>query len=444
MKETTVKHGRMAGVEKDGFTLFRGIPYAQPPVGELRWRAPRESKPWDGVYRADKWPCRSIQEIRKDTFYDKEFYDEPEYQTPVSEDSLYLNIWTPAKEAGEKLPVAFWIHGGAFMGGFGHEKEFDGEGYCRRGVILVTVNYRLGPIGFLVHPWLSDESKENGGPAVSGNYGILDQIAALKWVRENIEAFGGDPDNITVFGQSAGCMSVQTLVSSPLTKGMIAKAILQSGVGLSCDHTLAKAELEGVQFAVNAGVNSLEEMRALSFEQIMAAAGPIIMKGFPTMELPYTPVIDGVVLKDGYNSTVEQGRTHDIPYMVGSTLNDIATSRENLAKGIRGKVFDGSKRWCVEQQNNGRRPSWLYYFTRQLPGDAAGAFHSSELWYMFGTYGRCWRPFTEADGALSDRMMDYWTNFMKTGDPNGTGLTAWAPYRDDCDMMEFDAEEHWR
>lgn len=438
MKETTVKQGRIAGVEKDGYTLFRGIPYAKPPVGELRWRAPREPEPWDGVYRADKWPNRSMQEDREDPFYGKEFRDEPEYQTAVSEDSLYLNIWTPAKAAGEKLPVAFWIHGGAFMGGYGHEKEFDGEGYCKRGVILVTINYRLGPIGFLAHHWLSEENRAEGKPAVSGNYGILDQIAALRWVRENIEAFGGDPDNITVFGQSAGCMSVQTLVSSTLTRGMISKAILQSGVGLSYDHTLAKAELEGVQFAANAGVNSLEEMRALSFEQIMAAAGPIIMKGFATMELPYTPVIDGVVLENGYNSALEQGKTHNIPYMVGSTMNDIATSRDELTKGERGKVYAGSKKWCQELLNNGRNPGFLYYFTRQLPGDDAGAFHSSELWYTFGTYGRCWRPMTEGDAKLSETMLDYWTNFMKTGGPNGAGLPVWKPYRDDSDMMEFD------
>lgn len=439
MRETQIRQGRIAGVEKDGYTLFRGIPYAQPPVGELRWRAPQGPKPWEGVYQADKWPCRSMQESHEDPMYDKEFYDDPEYMTPVSEDSLYLNIWTPAKNPGEKLPVAFWIHGGAFMGGYGHEKEFDGAAYCKRGVILVTINYRLGPIGFLAHPWLSQESREDGGPSVSGNYGILDQIAALGWVRENIEAFGGDPDNITVFGQSAGCMSVQTLVSSPLTKGMIAKAILQSGAGLSYDHTLAKAEQEGLEFSANAKVNSLEEMRALSFEQVMAAAGPVIMKGFPTMELAYTPVIDGMVLEDGYDAVMEQGKIHDIPYLIGSTLNDIATDLNEVAKGNLGKVYDGSRDWCLNRLNNGRAPAWLYYFIRQLPGDDAGAFHSSELWYTFGTYGRCWRPMTGGDAALSEQMVDYWANFMKTGDPNGGDLPRWEPYRDDNDTMIFDA-----
>ena len=440
MKEAQLKQGRIFGAEKEGYTIFKGVPYAKPPVGQLRWRPPQVLEPWDGIYQADKWPCRSMQETnRPDPFYDKEFYDEPEYQTPASEDSLYLNIWTPAKTAGEKLPVAFWIHGGAFMGGFGHEKEFDGAAYCKRSVILVTINYRLGPMGFLAHPWLSAESATEGDPAVSGNYGILDQIAALKWVRENIEAFGGNPDNITVFGQSAGCMSVQTLVTSPLTKGLISKAILQSGVGLSYDHTLAKAELEGTQLAANAGVNTLEELRSLSFEQVMAAAGPIIANGFPTMELPYTPVIDGVVLEDGYDAALQQGKVHDIPYLVGSTMNDIATELDEVAKGNLGKVYDGTRAWCQARLNSGHAPAWHYYFVRQLPGDDAGAFHSSELWYTFGTYGRCWRPMTDGDAALSGQMLDYWTNFMKTGDPNGGGLPRWEPYRGDGDTMIFDA-----
>lgn len=438
METVKTKKGWISGIEKSGYTLFLGVPYAQPPVGELRWRAPRELQSWAGIRRADVFPCRSMQEIRPNPFYDKEFYDEPEYQTEVSEDSLYLNIWTPAKGAGEKLPVAFWIHGGGFLGGFGHEKEFDGAAYCQRNVILVTINYRLGPIGFLAHPWLSEENKAEGKSAVSGNYGILDQIAALKWVRDNIEVFGGDPDNITVFGQSAGCMSVQTLVSSPATRGLISKAILQSGVGLSYDHPLAQAEQEGLEFAANAGVNSLEEMRALSFEQIMAAAEPFIMKGIPTMRLPYTPVIDGVVMEDGYDAVMKQGKIHDIPYIVGCTMNDITTSREEAAKGERGKVYADSKRWCVEQLKNGSSPAYFYYFTRQLPGDDAGAFHSSELWYTFGTYGRCWRPMTEGDAKLSADMVDYWTNFMKTGDPNGGDLPNWKPYRDDGDMMTLD------
>ena len=438
MAQVSVKQGLLQGVEKDGYDVYYGIPYAKAPVGALRWHAPVPPEPWDGLRSAAEFPNRSMQETdRKDPFYGKEFYDEDRYQTPVSEDSLYLNVWTPSGSAGDRLPVAFYIHGGAFMGGFGHEKEFDGAAHCRRGVILVTVNYRLGPWGFLAHPWLSAERAAEGGPAVSGNYGILDQIAALRWVRENIAAFGGDPENITVFGQSAGGMSVQTLLSSPLTEGMFSRAILQSCVGLSYDHPLARAEAEGLRFAENAGVHSLEEMRLLTPEQVHAAAAPIIMEGFPKMELPYTPVIDGYLLTTGYDAAMREGRTHAVPTVVGSTKNDIATDAEAVARGELGKVYAGSMAWAEAQAALGRN-AYLYYFTRQLPGDDAGAFHSSELWYTFGTLGRCWRPLTEADLRLSEQMLDYWTAFMKTGAPNGPGLAVWPVYQKPGDMMTFD------
>lgn len=429
MKLAETKKGTVAGVEKDGYSLFLGIPYAKAPVGELRWRAPQESDCWDGIYYAAKYPNRSMQEAHPMEFFDKEFYDDSERETPYSEDSLYLNIWTPAKEEGERLPVAMWIHGGAFLGGYGHEKEFDGEAYCRRGVILVTVNYRLGPLGFLAHPWLTEENRTMGGSGVSGNYGSLDQIAALKWVRENIAVFGGDPENITVFGQSAGGESTHTLISSPLTKGMISKAIIQSGLGLTRDRTLADAERDGLEFSENAGVHSLEEMRNLTTEQVFAAAGPLIGRGFATDSMTFAPNIDGYLLDQGFDEALDQGDIHNIPYMVGSTMQDIRVDPKKLACGERGIVYECCKHWGATRQNTSSLPAWVYYFTRQLPGDDAGAFHSSELWYMFGTLNRCWRPSTEADFALSEQMLDYWTNFMKTGDPNGGELAVWEPYR---------------
>ena len=439
MKTITCRYGTIEGLEREDYALFLGIPYARAPVGVLRWHRPLPPEPWEGVREAKHFPNRSMQEVHEDPFYDKEFYDEAAYQTPVSEDSLYLNIWTPAKSAGEKRPVALWIHGGAFMGGFGHEKEFDGAAYCRRGVILVTVNYRLGPWGFLAHPLLSAEAGAEGGPAVSGNYGILDQIAALRWVRENIDAFGGDPENITVFGQSAGGMSVQTLLTSPLTRGMIAHAVLQSCVGLSYDHDLRSAEELGLWFARNAGAESLEELRSLTPEQVFAAAGPVIMAGFPTMELPYTPIRDGWVLTEGYDRAMNEGGTHPIPTIVGSTLNDIATEREAVERGERGKVYAGTLAWAEAAKKLGR-PVWRYDFRRQLPGDEAGAFHSSELWYMFGTLDRCWRPMTEGDHELSEQMLDYWTNFMKTGDPNGEGLPRWEAFTTIGNAAVFDVK----
>ena len=268
--ETKTKYGQVHGVQKDGYTVFRGVPYAKPPVGEKRFCPPEEPACWEGVYKADHFGCVCPQtEHEPDSFYGKEFYLDPEFGMNQSEDCLYLNIWTPANTVDEKLPVAFWIHGGAFMHGFSHESEFDGAAYCERGVILVTINYRLGAFGFLAHPWLSEES----GVGRSGNYAILDQIAALKWVKENIAAFGGDPENITVFGQSAGCMSVQTLISSPLTENWISKAIFQSAggydTGLNRDMPLSEAETIGQEFVELSGAKSLEELRAIPAEKIV-------------------------------------------------------------------------------------------------------------------------------------------------------------------------------
>lgn len=440
MIRVNVKQGWLEGVRLEDCTVFWGVPYARPPVGELRWRAPREPEPWEGVYRADRYPNRCMQEEFPMEFYDKEFYDDEERKTPRSEDGLYLNLWTPARQPGERLPVAVWLHGGALLGGYGHEKEFDGAAYCRRGVILVTVNYRLGPLGFLAHPWLTQESRALGGPASSGNYGTLDQIAALRWVRANIEAFGGDPDRITVFGQSAGGESTQTLLSSPLAKGLFARAIIQSGLGLLCERTLAEAEQDGVEFAQNAGVQSLEELRSLSAEQIYAAAGPLIGRGFADGRMTFAPNRDGWVLDRGFGEALEQGLVHDVPCMVGSTMQDIRVDLERLAAGERGMVYDSCLHWGEAQRANGRGPVWTYYFTRQLPGDDAGAFHSCELWYMFGTLERSWRPFTPEDADLSRRMLDYWTNFMKTGDPNGPGLPRWEPYAGESDVQILDVE----
>lgn len=423
MNVVKTKYGYLEGLEKEGYSLFAGIPYAKPPVGALRWKAPQPVDAWEGVREAKAFQNRSMQDVRRTAgFYDKEFYDEG-WQTPVSEDGLYLNIWTPAKEAGEKLPVAFWIHGGAFTGGFGHEKEFDGEGYCKRGVILVTINYRLGVFGFLAHPELSAES----GNHISGNYGILDQIAALEWVYENIAAFGGNPENITVFGQSAGCMSVRTLVSSDLTGNKINRAILQSGLGLSADKTLREAEEEGMELQRMAGASGIADLRAIDAATLQTYSKQLAdSKGMGA--LIYTPVIDGYVMKDGYDQALREGKIKDISYMAGCTGDDIDRMMGPADENGHGLMYHGVCDWAVNQEKLGRKPAYVYYFTRQLPGDDAGAFHSSELWYMFETWKRCWRPFTKEDSVLSAHMMDAWTNFMKTGNPNAGGKGDWKPY----------------
>lgn len=429
--KTAVRQGLLEGVRQNGFTVFKGVPYARPPVGELRFKAPQPPEKWDGVRQANNFSAKSAQTGQPPgSFYDKEFYSNPEFQVPLSEDSLYLNIWTPASDIAERLPVAFWIHGGAFLGGFGSELEFDGEAWCRRGVILVTINYRVNAFGFLAHPWLTAENERG----ISGNYGILDQIAALQWVYDNIAAFGGDPDRITIFGQSAGSMSVQTLVSTELTGKLIHGAILQSAggydSGLNRDRTLAEAEVIGEKFIQACGVSSLAGLRALSTEDILAAAGAIVAEAFQSggvTALPFTPTIDGCLLQAGYNDIIDGGAHKDIPYMIGSTQNDIGVDPEKLAAGDKGRLHRGCVNWSLKNEALGRGPAFVYYFSRRLPGDDQGAFHSAELWYMFGTLDRCWRPWQPCDRELSDRMLDYWTNFVRQGDPNGDHLPLWIP-----------------
>ena len=264
------KYGILEGVQEEGYAKFLGVPYAQPPVGALRWKRPQPPRHWDGIRKADHFSHRAWQTVQEPPRdgqginYAKEFYENPAFMPEMDEDCLYLNIWTPDVSTDKKLPVAFYIHGGAFLNGFGSEIEFDGEAFARRGVILVTINYRLGAFGFFAHPGLKQEDPDG----CCGNYGIYDQIAALQWVRDNIANFGGDPDKITIFGQSAGAMSVQTLLSSPLTKGMIAGAILQSGGGykggFNSNRTLEQAEMLGNKYMEICGASTLEDMRALS------------------------------------------------------------------------------------------------------------------------------------------------------------------------------------
>ncbi len=440
MVETTL--GKIEGADMGSYVEYRSVPYAKPPVGELRWKAPQKLEPWDGVYEAKEFGCRCMQVDHDSSLYTKEFYSQEAFLRESSEDCLYLQIWAPKENKGQKLPVAFWIHGGAFLGGYRNEQEFDGKAYCDRGVILVSVEYRCNIFGFLAHPWLTAESESH----CSGNYGILDQIAALGWVYENIGAFGGDKDNITVFGQSAGAMSVQTLVSTKLTGNMIAKAILQSGGsygrGLHRDITLSEQEKAGEVFSEILGAGSLEEMRAKPAEEIMAAMNPFMEKMMPVMkDIFLTPTIDGKVLEGTYYGLMDAGKIKDIPYMVGSTKDDILSEPGMAERGEMPPLYHGSIAFSHKLEELGRNPAYVYYFTRDLPGSNDGAFHSSELWYMFGTLGRCWRPMEKQDYALSERMLGYWVNFMKTGNPNGDGLEEWKPCtKADPAIMEFDCD----
>lgn len=436
-REVVTKYGRIAGIEQESWMEFRGIPFAKAPVGELRWKAPVAPESWEGTYYADQFKAKSMQREGSSPPWDKDFYDDPAFERPSSEDCLYLNIWAP-KEA-ENCPVAIWIHGGAFMGGFSSEKEFDGAAYAKRGVIFVSIQYRLGVLGFLAHPWLTAEA------GTSGNYGILDQIAAINWVYDNIAAFGGDPENITIFGQSAGAMSVQTLISSPLTGDRIKRAILQSGgsygEGLHRDMTLAEAEQYGLMFSEMMQAEDLAALRALPAEEIFAATDAFMAKAMPKAHgLFLTPNIDGILLTDGYYAVIDQGKIKDIPYMLGSTKNDI-TVEGDPKDPTESPLHRGCLAFSKKLEELGRKPAYVYYFQRNLPGDEQGAWHSAELWYMMGTLGRCWRPFTPEDYALSNQMLDYWCNFMRNGNPNGAGLPEWKPCSSaDGFVQTFDVE----
>ena len=426
----TVEGGKVQGVpsEAPGVTVFKGIPYAAAPVGDLRWKAPQAVTPWEGVKVCDTFgPIAWQAGNAPGTFYGDEFYWQG---TPdCNEDCLYLNVWAPSKSLGKKagLPVALWIHGGAYMNGYGYEVTMDGDQWAKRDVILVTINYRLGTFGFLSHPELTAEQGQ------SGNYGFMDQVAALQWVRDNIAAFGGDPTRITVFGQSAGAMSVKTLLISPLSRELMAGAIIQSGGGLGT-RGLAPAQgvpqafydAQGKDIMDNAGLPTLADMRAASAQDIFGASGKYMAAGKGFVML--SPHNDGYSLTETFDEALYDGSIAQVPIMIGYNKDDMGM--------LGGASVD---RFCAVRDSLGC-PVYEYEFLRELPTDeahpasASGAFHSAELWYMFGTLDRSWRPFTEADHALSSRMLDAWTDFCKFGNPGWAAYKQGAPFKQNFDI----------
>lgn len=428
-----VEGGKVKGVETtlEGVYVYKGIPYAAAPVGELRWKAPQPVTPWKGVKLADTFGAPSLQEKHQPGGYTSEFFFEgdPEF----SEDCLYLNVWTKAPgEKDRKLPVALWIHGGAYTAGWGWEPEMDGKVWASKDVVLVTFNYRLGVFGFLAHPFLSEENEHH----VSGNYGLLDQIAALKWVHNNIAAFGGDPDNITIVGQSAGAGSVKNLVSSPMTGDLIKKAVIQSGGGVTDRPMLQATGLEKI--AENnkrifdwAGYDTIEKMRNASAEDIFNINRRYREETGKWNGIQTSPIVDGWVSPQSFDDAAREGKIKDIPYMIGFTLDDM------------GVLTEGIDLFC-ELRNKAGKAVYAYQFARPLPDDVAGshdmkgAFHSSELWYTFKSLDRSDRPFTRADYELAEHMSNCWTNFFKSGNP-GEGWRAYTV--DHPDYMIFKLSE---
>lgn len=439
-----VEGGLVEGVPAEiaGVTVYRGIPYAAPPLGNLRWKAPQPVIPWQGVKKADKFGHPGYQSVHYPGGYTTEWgYGD---EAPYSEDCLYLNVWTKAPgDPSRKLPVALWIHGGGYQEGWGSEPEFDGQEIANKDVALVSINYRLGIFGFMPHPELSAESPHH----VSGNYGIQDQIQALRWIRVNIAQFGGDPDNVMIFGQSAGAGSVRTLCASPLTRGLFNKAIIMSGGGLSTAKesstpavfrpiTMQQAEQNTKKIMDWAGLTSLEKMRKASTEMLYSLGRIYQAATGDKIGITQFPIVDGYVSTETFDDAAVNGDLPNIPIMIGFTLNDIM------------RMGEGIGLFCTTMEKQGRI-AWAYQFARPLPTDGRsnvleGAFHSSDLWYVFKSLKHnTWRPWTAGDWQLSERMLTAWTNFCKYGNPNGNAdpkdkKAEWKPYtKKNPQMMVF-------
>ncbi|MBQ3137172.1 MAG: carboxylesterase family protein [Clostridia bacterium] len=400
--------GEIKGIASEGIIDFKGIRYA---TGK-RWAYPEIVTEWEGVYDATAYGNCSYQprsfyneeENPGKVFYYNEFRKGETYT--YDEDCLFLNIRTPGDATPDsKLPVLVYIHGGGFTGGCGHEKHFDGPVWAKKGVISVTVNYRLGPMGFLCLPELKAEAGH------TGNYGLYDQIAAIKWVKANIPAFGGDGDKITIMGQSAGAMSVQHLCQSDYTDGLFRSAVMSSGVGMGSFMTADPEKKYDFWKEVmkNTGAKNLEEFRNVPPEILFRE-----WKKAKGSAMSAVPVKDGILIKD-------KPEIKSIPYMVGSTSHDMAPA----------VLYSLTKRWA---KKNG---AYMWHFSRMLPGDDKGAWHSSDLWYWFGTLKNCWRPMEKKDFFLSDGMTSYLCNFVKNGNPNGEGLPLWEKCTDSKTVMSF-------
>jgi para-nitrobenzyl esterase len=478
-----VDGGQVVGLREGALRIFRGIPYAAPPVGGLRWRPPQPVASWTGVKQCLAYGASCPQDVAVE--------DSESLVETQSEDCLFLNVWTPAKSAEERLPVMVWIHGGGFISGSGSLPPMYGRRFSgTENVVLVSVNYRLGVFGFFALPELSAESPQG----VSGNYGLLDQNAALQWVRRNIAAFGGDPRRVTIFGQSAGGQSVIAHLVSPLNRGLFARAISESaryqdhGVGIWSTVSLAEQELEGSALCKTLGVapgpRTLASLRKIPADILVTATAPapspLPLLFVQPPQPSFQPVVDGYVLPDEPWRLLSQGAWARVPLLIGSNQDECAMwtssvkpqAADAVATAARRRVswyagpdwpvldaqfpvadnggllpatsrlmtaleFNAPARYTARTVATQGVPAYLYYFSRVPPGKGQSAHHSAEIPYVFDSLNPAkavGQP-ESADLALASRMADYWATFAATGDPNAPGQPRWPRYDPAADVL---------
>jgi len=453
--QADVTGGTVAGEVADGLSMYKGIPFAAPPVGELRWKAPQPVVPWNGVRQATDFGAACMQ--------DEGMARQMGTTAPLSEDCLFADVWTPANSAAEKLPVIVWIHGGGYTGGAPSVGLYDGANMARQGVVFVSLAYRLGAFGFLATPELSAESGQG-----SGNYGMLDMITGLQWVRDNVAQFGGDPQRVTIMGHSAGSSAVSILAASPLAKGLFAGVIAQSGANFAPPQdqpfaagglsTLTSAEQAGQRWLASVGADTLAKARKLPAAAIESAAR---QDGAPS----WRPAVDGYVLTGDQVRLWQAGAFNDVPVLVGTTSNEWGALGRGQGEDFAGQVRGGygefadrvlaayphatpeeaaqSARWLANESGmevgayswarlqaaKSQNPVWYYWFNNAPEGSG----HGSEVGLVFGNEDT--RPsrerWSEHNRALSRQLQSYWVNFAKSGNPNGAGLPEWPRFRPD-------------
>jgi len=447
--------GALEGKSEGGLTVYKGIAFAAPPVGELRWQAPRPVQRWQGVRKADTFAPACMQ---------KGVSMPGEIPPALSEDCLYLNLWTPAKTASERLPVLVWIYGGGYSNGSASMPLYWGDRLARKGVIVITIAYRLGPLGFLAHPELTRESEHHS----SGNYGLMDQIAALEWVQRNIAAFGGDAKRITIAGQSAGSMSVSMLLASPRAKGLFQRAIGESGgvfepLQLAPGYLLVNAERDGEKYVASLEATSIRQLRQLPASELLTGDAAVVTH----------PVIEPYVLPiSPYEAYVSRSE-NDVPLLIGSNAEEarsLVDTSKLTASGFAADIeknfgalppqliaayphasdaqaqqarldFERDLRfgwdmwaWARLHAANAKNPVFYYSFNRRPPFPAGsvyagwGASHFAELWYVFDHLDQAAWRWSNTDRKLADEISAYWLNFVKSGNPNKPGLATWPAF----------------